>query len=209
MEQEKSENGKIFTKEIIKTILIVSVLIIVVRFFIIQPFIVKGSSMEPNFHDNEYIFVEELSSRIFGLHRGEVIIFKHPENQCDSFISKSVINRTFLQGPCTNFIKRIIGVPGETVVIKDGTVTIKNKEHPDGFVLNESYIPKSDNYKLLGSINKTLGKNEYFVLGDNRQPNASLDSREWGVLPKDHITGKAWIRILPINELGLIPHPKY
>lgn len=209
MNEEKVENEKIFTKELIRTILIVSILVIFVRFFVVQPFVVKGSSMEPNFHDNEYIFVEELSSRLFGLHRGDVVIFKHPENQCNKFISKSVINRTFFQGPCTNFIKRVIGVPGETVVIKNGTVTIKNQEHPDGFVLNESYIPKSDNFKLLGNVTKTLDKDEYFVLGDNRQPNASLDSREWGVLPRNHITGKAWVRVLPLNEFGILSHPKY
>jgi len=209
MEKENIENGKIFTKELIKTILLVSVLVIITRFFIIQPFVVKGSSMEPNFHDNEYIFVEELSYKFVGAGRGDVVIFKHPENQCTKFINENVVNKIFLQGPCTNFIKRVIGLPGETVIIKSGTVTIKNKENPNGFTLNESYIPKDDNFKLKGDISRTLGRDEYFVLGDNRQPNASLDSREWGVLPKSHITGKAWLVVLPVNHFGIVSHTKY
>lgn len=199
----------IFFTEMFRTIFIVVLLVIVTRFFIIQPFIVKGSSMEPNFHDNEYIFVEEASSKIAGFSRGDVVIFKHPENQCTQFVNKSFINRTFLQGPCTNFIKRVIGLPGEAVIVKDGTIKIKNKEHPDGFILNESYIPKDDSYKLKGDMSRTLGNDEYFVLGDNRQPNASLDSREWGVLPRNHITGKAWVVVLPFDKFGLVSHPKY
>lgn len=209
MEKENLENGKIFTKELVKTILLVSILVIITRFFIIQPFVVKGSSMEPNFHDNEYIFVEEISSKVVSYSRGDVVIFKHPENQCTKFVNENPVNRVFLQGPCTNFIKRVIGMPGETVVIKDGDLTIKNKENPNGLKLNESYIPKDDKYKLKGDMSRTLGKDEYFVLGDNRQPNASLDSREWGVLPKNHITGKAWLVVLPFDHFGIVSHPKY
>lgn len=207
--EEKEKKEKIFTKELARTVLIVSLLVIIVRFFVIQPFVVKGNSMEPNFHDNEYIFVEEISARFLSINRGDVVIFKHPESQCDAFISKSFINRIFLQGPCTNFIKRVIGLPGETVTIKDGAITIKNEKNPDGFKLNESYVPQTESYKLKGDISRTLSKDEYFVLGDNRQPNASLDSREWGALTKDHITGKAWVKILPINEFGLIRNPEY
>ena len=205
----EEENSKKHKMEIFRTILIVVLLVVVTRFFIIQPFVVKGGSMEPNFQDNEYIFVEEISSKFTGYSRGDVVIFRHPENQCTQFINKSFINRIFLPGPCTNFIKRVIGLPGETVTVKDGTIKIKNQKHPDGFTLSESYIPKSDSYKLRGNITRTLGNDEYFVLGDNRQPNASLDSREWGVLPKNHITGKAWLVVLPFNKFGIAPHPKY
>ncbi|RJO61415.1 signal peptidase I [candidate division WS5 bacterium] len=208
-EKVNLEAGKVFTKEFIKTIVLITGLIIFIRFFVIQPFIVKGGSMEPNFHDNNYIFVNELSYRFTDPKRGDVVIFKHPEKECTEFVNKSFINRIFLQGPCTNFIKRVIGLPGETVVIKDGKVIIKNTGNPDGFTLSESYIPASDNFKLRGNISKTLGKDEYFVLGDNRQPNASLDSREWGALPENHITGKALIRVLPFNDFGFIRHPKY
>ncbi len=217
LEEEKTKKHEkkvsaitgVFFSEMFRTILIVVLLVVVTRFFIIQPFIVKGSSMEPNFQDNEYIFVEEVSSKVAGFSRGNVVIFKHPENQCTQFINESFIKSIFLQGPCTNFIKRVIGLPGETMVIKDGTIKIKNKEHPDGFILDESYIPKDDTYKLKGDMTRTIKEDEYFVLGDNRQPNASLDSREWGVLPKNHITGKAWLVVLPFDKFGLVSHPKY
>lgn len=203
------EEKKIFTRELFKTILLVSLMVVFVRFFVIQPFVVLGSSMEPTFHNNEYIFVEEISSRIIGIKRGDIVIFKHPENSCSAFVNSNFFNRTFLQGPCTNFIKRIIGLPGETVIIKDGAVSIKNNESAGGFTLDEKYIPKDENYKLKGEITRTLGKDEFFTLGDNRQPNASLDSREWGALPKNHIIGKAWLRLLPADKFGLVKHYNY
>lgn len=196
-------------KETFKTVLIVVVLVIVTRFFIIQPFVVKGSSMEPNYHDNEYIFVEEVSSKLKSYSRGDVVIFKHPEEQCSAFVNRSYLNRVFFQGPCTNFIKRVIALPGETVVLKDGKITIKNKKNPSGFTLDESYIPGDPNYKLRGDMTRTMGEDEYFVLGDNRQPNASLDSREWGALPKNHITGKAWLVVLPLDKFGFVRNPRY
>ena len=217
--ESKKDDNRLMISEMAKTIIAIILFITVIKFFVLDPFLVKGSSMEPNFQDNNYILVESLSY-IFGApQRGDVVVFQHPENQCNTYIEKhkikNVLDRIyFVSGlppanPCTNFIKRVIGLPEETVIIKDGTVTIKNKEHPNGFKLNESYIPTSANFKLLGNETKTLGKNEFFTLGDNRQPNASLDSREWGALPKNHIIGKAWVRVLPFNELGLLPQPKY
>lgn len=196
-------------KETIKTVLLVSFLVLVTRFFIIQPFVVKGNSMEPNFHDNEYIFVEEVSPKVTGYKRGEIVIFKHPDERCTEFVNSSYINRTFLQGPCTNYIKRVVGLPGETITISSGQITIKNKKNPEGLKLNETYIPDVANYKVRGDLTRTLGKDEYFVLGDNRQPNASSDSREWGALPKSHITGKAWLVVLPFDKFGFVRDPKY
>ena len=140
------------SKEFIKTVILISALIIFIRFFILQPFIVKGSSMEPSFHNNNYIFVNELSYHFTEPKRGDVVIFKHPEKQCTDFINKNFFQRIFLQGPCTNFIKRVIGLPGETVIIKNGKIIIKNGDHPNGFTLEESYIPKTDNYKLKGDL---------------------------------------------------------
>ncbi len=197
----------IFTKT--KSIIIILAVVLAVKYLFLEPFLVLGTSMEPNFQNKNYIFVEELPYLIGSPQRGDVVVFKHPEKGCNDFLSANYFNRFSPFSPCTNFIKRIIGLPGETVIIKNGTVTIKNKQHPDGFVLNESYIPNTASFKLQGDETKTLGKDEYFTLGDNRQPNASLDSREWGALPRDHIIGKAWLRVLPLNELGLISEPKY
>lgn len=203
-----SKEKKSVLWEIIKTIFTVALVFVFIRYFIIQPFLVVGSSMEPNFHDNEYIFVNELTYRITGPKRGDVVVFKHPTPECSNHINTSFINKIFLQGPCRNFIKRIVGLPGERVKIENGEITIINSKNPEGLVLNETdYIPS--NIKLFGNQTVELKKGEYYVLGDNRQPNGSSDSREWGALPKSHITGKAWLKALPLNDAGFIKRPMY
>ena len=164
-------------------------------------------SMEPTLENSNYLFVNEITYRFNAPDRGDVIVFRHPENACNDFINNSWLNKTFRQGPCVNYIKRIIGLPGETVIIKDGTVTIKNSENPEGFVLNESYIP--EDIKIIGDQSIIVDKDNYFVLGDNRLPNASSDSREWGTLPKRNIIGKAWLRVIPLNEFGFVKSADY
>ncbi|PIZ00430.1 signal peptidase I [bacterium (Candidatus Howlettbacteria) CG_4_10_14_0_8_um_filter_40_9] len=194
--------------DIAKTILTVGLTFLFVRYFVVQPFLVVGSSMEPNFHDSEYIFVNELSYHLTAPHRGDVVVFKHPEPECTDFVNASFINRIFLQGPCKNYIKRVIGLPGETIKIENGKVTIINTKHPAGFDLDEGDYISSD-IKLYGNQSVTLGKNEYYVIGDNRLPNGSSDSREWGPLPRQFITGKAALIVLPTSSAGLVPNPKY
>lgn len=199
-------NGSI-TWEIIKTIGIIILFFLFFRFYVFQPFSIKGSSMEPTFHDGEYMVVNEFTYLFSNPKRGDVVIFKHPEPACNDFIRGNYFNRVFLQGPCTNYIKRVVGLPGEEVTIKDGQVIVKNTENPNGFVLDENYIP--EDFRTLGSQTRKLGKDEYYVLGDNRLPNASSDSREWGPLPREHIVGKGLIVLIPINEFGLIKRPDY
>lgn len=111
--------------------------------------------------------------------------------------------------PSQYFIKRVIGLPGETVKIEQGHVVVINKQNPEGFVLKEPYL--KNEFQTLGVAGRqgslTLGSEEYFVLGDNRT--ASSDSRVWGVLPKEDIVGKAFLRVFPINEFGVIKTPTY
>lgn len=163
--------------EIVKVVVISLAIILPVRYFLIQPFFVIGASMEPNFQSGNYLIIDELSYRLRQPERGEVVVFKYPNN------------------PKEYYIKRIIGLPGETVAVKNGKITIKNTENPGGFVLDESeYL----NRYTSRDTERTLSENEYFVLGDNRD--ASSDSRIWGSLPEDLIIGKAWIRIFPFDE---------
>lgn len=205
--QLNTEDTKLFLKELLKTVVYLSAIVIVVRFFILQPFVVKGMSMEPSLDNNNYLFVNEISYRFVNPDRGDVVVFRHPENACNEFIDNNWFNRTFRQGPCINYIKRVIGLPGETVTVKNGTVTIKNEQNSQGFILNEAYIPKD--IKLLGDMTVTVPQDNYFVLGDNRLPNASSDSREWGTLPKQNIIGKAWLRVIPLNEFGIVKKGEY
>lgn len=173
--------------EFIKIVIISLLIILPIRYFIIQPFYVKGASMEPTFHDHEYLIIDEISYRFNTPSRGEVIVFRYPQN------------------PQEYFIKRIIALPSEKIEIIDGDIFIYNRENPDGFRLDESaYL--SANVKTYnveeGSV--SLGDNEYFVLGDNRY--ASKDSRSFGPLNKGFITGKVLLRGWPFNRFVLFKY---
>ena len=153
-----------FVFELLKIVLISLAIIIPVRHFLIQPFYVKGASMEPNFQDHEYLVVDEISYRFHEPARGEIIVFRAPGEK-----------KLF-------FIKRIIGVPGETVELRGGKVYIK------GALLSElNYLSKV--VLTLGENKITLKDNEYWVMGDNRM--TSLDSRSFGPIKRDQIVGRA------------------
>ena len=201
LEQEQPLNPQV-AWEIIKTIVGVALFVVFFRFFIIQPFYIIGNSMLPGFHEGEYLFIDEASYHIRAPKRGEVVVFRHPDEKCTAFVGDNKILKTIVQGPCKSYIKRVIALPGETVQINDGKVTIINKDNPSGFTLTEDYI--EPNIKTFGNLNVNIGTDEFFVLGDNRQPNASSDSREWGPLNKDYIIGKAWLRLLPLDNIGFI-----
>lgn len=175
-----------FFWELVKIFLIAIAIIVPVRYFLVQPFFVRGASMEPNFEDGEYLIIDELSYRFREPRRGEVVVFRYPEN------------------PSQFFIKRIIGVPGDTITIEGGQVRLQNTEYKDGVILDESpYL--SDTVRTGGQATQSLGSDEYFVLGDNRV--ASSDSRYWGELDKKYIIGRAWIRALPLSKLQVfVPH---
>lgn len=170
-----------FWKEIVYYTLFALVIVMPVRVWIAQPFIVNGSSMDSTFLDGEYLIVDELSHRFREPERGDVLIFKYPED------------------PSKYFIKRLIGLPGETIDIKSDTVTVINKEHPLGMVLDEPYIHS----RSLGNDRVTLGPDEYFVMGDNRL--VSSDSRVWGPLPKSDLVGRPFVRLLPVTKIGFFP----
>lgn len=162
----------LFILEIVQIVAIALAIVIPIRYFLIQPFFVEGASMEPNFYNSQYLIIDEISYRFSEPERGDVIVFKYPAN------------------PSQHFIKRIIGLPGETVELKDKQIIIDNQ------VLDESsYSPLSSS--SYGTTKHILGENEYFVMGDNR--GASSDSRQWGGLSREYIVGKVWIRAWPLN----------
>jgi signal peptidase I len=176
-----------FIWDVVKTAVVALLLAFGIKYFIIQPFIVDGNSMLPNFENNEYLLVEKISYRFNQPARGDVIVF-HPPGIASE-----------------NYIKRIVGLPGETVEIKENIITIFNSDHPSGVALNEPYIPSSSQTLTESKDAKfSIGQDEYFVLGDNRQH--SSDSREWGKLPKTNIIGKSWLNIFPFKNFGLVEH---
>ena len=174
-------------REIVEIVLIAVLVVFGVRTFLVQPFLVSGASMEPNFHGGDYILINELSYRFTEPQRGEVVVFRYPGDE-----------RTF-------FIKRIIGLPGERVVITDGKLIIYNNAHKTGMTVNESYLPK--NLRTVGEKDMTLGPDEFFVMGDNRD--ASFDSRQWGPVKRSEVVGSVWVRLWPLNKVMAFEKPIY
>lgn len=170
--------GRFFI-ELVEVVVISLAIILPIRYFLIQPFYVKGASMEPTFDDREYLIIDEISYRMRVPERGEVVVFRYPLD------------------PRQYFIKRIIGLPGERLRLKDGKITIFDDSHPEGFEIDESgYI--APDMQTTGDRTVTLGPDEYFVLGDNRS--ASLDSRSFGALTRRNIVGRVWIRGWPVDR---------
>ncbi|MDD2354060.1 MAG: signal peptidase I [Patescibacteria group bacterium] len=182
----------LFIWEIVKIVSISLAIILPIRYYLIQPFYVKGASMEPNFHDHEYLIVDEISYRFNEPQRGQVIVFRYPRN------------------PQEYYIKRIIGLPGEEVQIKDGQIFIYNEQSPKGEVLVEGYLPEDLNTYSNSDLSVKLDNDEYFVLGDNRS--ASKDSRSFGPVHESFITGKILFRGWPLDKITVFNKdywPKY
>ncbi len=186
-----------FVLEVIKIIILAFIIILPIRVFLFQPFFVQGASMEPNFEDGQYLIVNELGFKetnvSFNSHeflhvnpfreiqRERVVVFRYPLDTSKFFI------------------KRVIGLPGERVQVKDGQVTIFNKDNPNGFILDEkSYLPSG--LKTNGDLTLTLSDDQYFMLGDNRM--FSSDSRFWGAVPKKDIVGEVALRTWPLDKIA-------
>lgn len=176
----------LFIWEISKIVIVALLIVLPIRYFLFQPFIVRGGSMEPNFYSGDYLIIDEISYRFYQPQRGDVIVFKAPQN------------------PSQRFIKRIIGLPNEVVEIDNGKITIYNSEGV-GQILDESDYLFQQDFSDLSKVK--LGPDEYFVLGDNR--GLSLDSRKWGLLPRENIIGKVFVRIFPFTAFAKIETPVY
>jgi len=175
------ETVKGLLKDLFTLALLIVVVVIPIRVFVISPFIVDGDSMHPTFGNLDYLIVDELLYNFSAPARGDVIVFRYPSN------------------PSIFYIKRIIGLPGETVSINRGVVTIIKADGGKS-ALDEPYLVNED---ATYTKNVSLNAGEYFVMGDNR-PNSS-DSRVWGPLPKKDIIGRVDLRLLPLNKIGFFP----
>lgn len=165
-----------FIWDVVKIAIIALLIVIPIRIFVFQPFFVRGVSMEPNFRNYDYLIVDQISYRFSEPKRGDVVVFRKPNNTSE------------------RFIKRVIGLSGESLIIEENKVFIKLEEQ--SFYLDESaYLPAE--IITPGIIEITLGSGEYFVLGDNRP--YSYDSRTFGKITKEHIIGKVGFRLWPIS----------
>lgn len=168
-------------REIFWLVLLAVLIVVPIRVFVAQPFVVDGLSMFPTFHNGDYLIIDELTYRLAEPTRGDVIVFRYPNN------------------PSVFYIKRVIGLPGETVKIARGQVTIL-KTDGSTLTLDEPYVVEED---ATYTSDSTLGPDQYFVMGDNRPK--SSDSRVWGPLPKNDIIGKAFVRIFPVASAAVHP----
>ncbi len=176
-------------QEILQVIVMTLVIVIPIRLFIANPFKVEGKSMEPTYFDREYLIIDEISYRFNEPKRGEVVVL-HPPTDPDKY-----------------FIKRVVGLPGETVEIIQGQVKVFTKDHLTGWILDESgyfdptELPKQDR-EAMNMRPVTLADDQYFVMGDNRR--ASFDSRYFGPITRDELIGRAWLRGWPVNRWGVL-----
>lgn len=173
--------------DVFEVIVFAVAIFLFVYLIVLQPHKIKGNSMQPNFPDGEYILSDKLSYRFGEPERGDVVVFEAPGTDGE------------------DFIKRIIGLPGETISIRDNSVYIDNRQ------VIESYLPDTI-VTLPGDFledgeSVTIPLENYFVLGDNR--GHSSDSRTWGLVEKEAITGKAWVVYWPLDKLGGIEEVAY
>jgi signal peptidase I len=181
--REELPRGQHSFFSLVLTILVILAIAFGIRFLVATPYLVDGASMEETFHTYDYLIVDRLSYRLHAPQRGDVIVLKFPLDT----------SRTF--------IKRIIGLPGETVVMHGQAVMIKNDANPTGFILSEPYISAIHSANTEETI--TLKAGQYFVMGDNRKESA--DSRYWGILPAADIIGPPILRIYPFNQINIYP----
>jgi signal peptidase I len=176
---------KSFWGEVLQIVVLAIVIVIPFRIYIAQPFLVSGPSMDDTFKDGQYLIVDQITYRERNPERGEVVIFKYPLD------TKKY------------FIKRIIGLPNEKVQIVKNQVKIFNQANPDGLSLTEPYIKVNELNLERPDALVTLGPDEYFVMGDNRL--VSSDSRIWGPVKRELITGRPFLRLLPLKTIGAWP----
>lgn len=175
-----------FLLEVLKIVVVASVIVLPIRFFLFQPFLVHGSSMEPSFHNGDYLIVDEISYRFRDPQRGEVVIFDYPLNASQ------------------RFVKRIIGLPGEKLVVREQEIEIETVKGGKIVLDESSYL---QDLPSMSGFSITLGPEQYFVLGDNRS--FSFDSRNWGPVSGEEMVGRVWIKLWPFSEGSFVSLPNY
>lgn len=183
-----------FIFEIFETAALAIIFLLVLYLFLVRPHQIHGDSMLPTYHDADYLLTEVISFKFLGreLQRGDIIVFHAPEQ------------------PNLDFIKRIVALPGEKIKLQNGQIFIINNDHPEGLLLKEPYLSSAITTQPGGLIREgepfEVGQ-AYIVMGDNRP--RSSDSRDWGIVKKEAVVGRAWLRYWPPPALAFISTPEY
>lgn len=176
-DEEEGAGFKSLLRETLETVILAVLIFLVIR-SLVQNYRIEGQSMEPNFQHGQYLLVNKLAYRLGEYSRGDVIVFHYPNN------------------PSQDYIKRVIGLPGDTVEFRDGALIV------NGLNVDEPY----DQVPIARDIQaQTVDPGFLYVLGDNRP--ASSDTRTWGQLSQEFVIGKAWFAIWPVGDAGLVEHP--
>jgi signal peptidase I len=174
--------------EIVETLVLTLIIFFVIQTFVAQPYRVEQQSMERTLEPDQYVLVDKLTPRFDDYSRGDIVVFEPPEAWVQG-------------GPRTPFIKRVIGMPGETIEVKDGAVYV------DGTRLEEPYLYDLQPTTANDQTKWVIGTGELFVMGDHRA--ASADSRAFGPIQQTSVIGRAWLRYWPLSTLGILPTPEY
>lgn len=174
--------------DLVETLVIAGAVFVIIYAFLFRPFQVNGQSMYPNYHNGEYILTNIISLRLSSIERGDVIVFQSPRDREK------------------DFIKRVIGLPGDRIGLENGKVTL------NGRALDESDYLASDMKAYGGAFladgqTASVPVGNYFVMGDNRA--FSSDGREWGFVPKEKVIGKSFFVYWPVGKMGLVKQGKY
>ncbi len=178
---------KTFFLDIVEVVVFAIAIFLFLYLLVLQPHKIKGASMEPNFPNGQYLLTDKVTYRFREPERGDVIVFKAPTNNGEEFI------------------KRIIAVPGETILLKDGNVFINGSQLRENYLADE--LKTQAGGYLKEGLQFDIPAGHFMVLGDNRP--FSSDSRSWGFITKEDITGRAWVVYWPIPDAGLIKEVTY
>ena len=178
--EQSKPRARSVLRDVAETLVFTLLIYVLVRTFLFENYRVVGRSMEPSLQNDQYLVIDKLGYRLHEPQRGDIVVFRDPRSDG------------------RKLIKRVMGLPGETIEIRNGQVFV------NGQLLDEPYIDSQGRYTQQPT---QVPEDQYFVLGDNR--NNSSDSHNWGTLPSENVVGKAWISYWPPASWGAIPHEAY
>lgn len=179
--------------EIVETLVLTLLIFWVIQSFVAQPYRVEQQSMETTLEPDQYVLVDKLTPHWDTFKRGDIVVFTPPKGWASGTVE-------------TPYIKRVIGVGGDTITIHDGKVFVNNVELVEPYVFQENGKPQPTE-DVLQTGEWAVPQGELFLMGDHRQ--SSADSREFGTVAVDKVIGRAWLRYWPLNTLEILPTPTH
>jgi signal peptidase I len=179
--------------EVVETLVLTVVIFLGIQTFVAQPYKVQQGSMEITLLPDQYVLVDKLTPRWAPYNRGDIVVFDPPE--------------TWSSGGGVPFIKRVVGLPGDTVELRDGAVYVNDVELDEPYIFEENGVTQTTDPSPGGPTEWLVPDGELLVMGDHRQDSA--DSRSFGPIEVSHVIGRAWLRYWPFDTFGILPTPTH